>query len=119
MQQMWAFMQTMQQSISNLHLDMSNRMNAFDRRLDEVETHAAAGHHYARRGVMNDPNFEDDPPTPPHVRRAAIAREAEIAQQRAAAQAAQAAQEAEAAPQEEEGDDEEEEESDNAMSEED
>jgi hypothetical protein len=120
MQQMWAFMQTMQQSISNLHLDMGNRMDAFntrmdtfDQRLDDIETHAAAGHHYARRGVMNDPNFEDDPPTPPHVRRAAIRREAEIAQQRAeaaAARAAQDAQEAEAAPQEEEGDEDEEEE---------
>ena len=120
MQQMWAFMQTMQQSISNLHLDMSNRMNAFDRRLDEVETHAAAGHHYARRGMMNDPNFEDDPPIPPYQRRAAVRREAEIARQRAEAQAAQAAQEAEAAPQEEEGnEEEEEEEDDNAMSEED
>jgi hypothetical protein len=118
MQQMWEFMQTMQQSISNLHLNVNTRMDAFntrmdtfDQRMDEVETHAAAAVYYARRGVMSsDPNYEDDPPTPPHVRRAAIRKEAEMAQARAeaaAAQAAQAAQEAEAAPQEEEGNEEE------------
>jgi hypothetical protein len=119
MQQMWQLMQSMQTSINNLNLNVNNRMDtvdqrlaAFDQRMDEVETHAAAAHFYAHRGLTtNNPNYEDDPPTPPHQRRAAIRREAELARQREAEQAAQAAQEQEVAA-EQEGEEEEEEEDD-------
>lgn len=101
MQQIWDFMQTMQTSFNDLRIHMDNRMNSFERRMDEVEIKAAATHYYARDGVMhNNLDYEDQPPTPPYQRRAAQRREEALAREREAAAAAQAEQQAEAAAQE-------------------
>lgn len=100
-QQVLDSMQAMQNAVfqrmndMQLHFDqrMDNIVTDVNRRMDLIETDAHRAEYYAKKVYHHTfPEEEDEPPTPPHVRRAGIRREREERARKAAEEAARAAE---------------------------